>query len=175
MAAVEVALRTLLAVVFGVAFISKVRSRAAYAEFTASLGDIRWLGGGRRQAASAVIPVLEAAVTLMLVVPAVVPLGFGVGVALLAGFTAVTAREVSKGHAIRCRCFGAGGGQIGPAQIARNVVLLALSIGGLALALAPVGHGGVGAAGLVIAIGLALVAGLAIVRWDDLASLVSTP
>ncbi len=173
MAVVEVALRTMLAVVFGVAFVSKVRSRAAYAEFAASLGDISWLAGGRRLTASVAIPVLEVAVTVLVVVPFAVPWGFGVGAVLLAGFTAVTAREVSKGRAIRCRCFGASDGQIGSAQIARNLVLFALSIGGLALA--PVSHGAVGAAGLIVAIGLALLAGLAIVRWDDLASLVTAP
>lgn len=177
MAAVEVALRTLLVVVFGVAVVSKVRSRAAYAEFAASLGDIKWLTGRRRSAVGMAVPALEAAVAVLLVVPvlSVVAWGFGVGAGLLAVFVAVTTREVSKGRAIRCRCFGAGGGEIGPAQIARNVVLLVLAIGGLALALAPGSHGGVGAPELIVAIGLALIAGLAIVRWDDLASLVSAP
>jgi hypothetical protein len=172
-AAVEVALRTMLAVVFGVAFVSKVRSRAAYAEFAASLGDISWLAGGRRLSASVAIPALEVAVTILLAVPFAVSWGFGTGAVLLAVFTAVTGAQVAKGRQIRCRCFGTSGGQIGPAQIARNLVMLALSIAGLALA--PVSHGAVGAAGLIVAVGLALLAGVAVVRWDDLASLVSAP
>ncbi|HET9896628.1 MAG TPA: MauE/DoxX family redox-associated membrane protein [Streptosporangiaceae bacterium] len=173
MAVIEVALRTMLAVVFGVAFISKARSRAAFAEFASSLGGIRWLTGGKRLIASVAIPVLEAAVTVLLIVPSAVPWAFGAGAVLLTGFTVVTASEVAKGHEIRCRCFGASGGQLGPAQVARNLVLLALAIAGLALA--PASHGAVGAAGLIIAIGLALLAGVAIIRWDDLASLVSAP
>ena len=37
---------------------------------------------------------------------------------------------------MRCRCFGAGAAQIGPAQILRNVVLPAASAAGLAIAAA---------------------------------------
>ncbi len=76
---------------------------------------------------------------------------------------------MARGQRVRCRCFGAGPSRIGPAQIARNLVLLTLSAAGLALS--PVSHGGAGAPQLVLAAGLALLAGLAVVRWDDLAAL----
>jgi hypothetical protein len=171
MTAVEVGLRTALAVVFVVAFASKVRSRAAFAEFTASLGDIGWLRGRRRTAAAAAIPVLEAATVALLAVTATAAWGFAAAVVLLAAFTAVTGREVAQGHRVRCRCFGAGTAQIGPAQIFRNVVLLAGSAAGLAVVPASHGHGGADAAALIYAFGFALLAALALVRWDDLAYL----
>jgi hypothetical protein len=154
MAAFEVALRTVLAIVFGVAFVSKVRSPAAFAQFAGSLRDIGWLRGRRRTAAAAAIPVLEAGTVLLLAVTPAAAWGSGTAAILLAAFTAVTAREVARGRRVRCRCFGAGSAQIGPAQILRNIVLLA------------------GAAALVYAFGLAMLAALALVRWDDLVYLV---
>jgi hypothetical protein len=173
MIAMEVALRTVLTVVFGLALVSKVRSRAAFAEFAGSLGDIGWLRGRLQAVASAAIAVAEAAVVTLLLVPAAVSWGFGASTLLLAAFTLTTASAVARGDRVRCRCFGAGHGQIGPAQLVRNVVLIALSAAGLALA--PASHRGPGAAALVLAVGLALLAGLALVRWDDLARLVRTP
>ena len=169
MAAVEIALRTVLAVVFAIAFISKVRSRAAFTEFASSLADIGWLRRRWRSAAARLIPVFEATVVVLLVVPATVALGFAVTAVLLAAFTAVTGAEVAGGRRVRCRCFGAGGAPIGPAQIARNVVLLIESAAGLALE--PVSHGHPGGPGLVVAFGLAVLAAIALVRWDDLAYL----
>lgn len=168
MAVLEIALRAGLGLVFGVAFVSKVSSRAAFTEFARSLGDIGWLHGRRRIAASAGIPALEGVTGVLL---AVVPAwGFAVAIVLLAAFTAVTGREVIHGQRVRCRCFGAGTAAIGPAQILRNVVLLTGAVAGLAVE--PFSHGGVGAAALAYAFGLALLAGLAVVRWDDLVFLV---
>jgi hypothetical protein len=172
MIALEVALRTVLAAVFAVAFIGKVRSRAAFSEFASSLSDITWLTGTRRRISAAAIPAAELAVVLLLALPWAVSFGFGLGVLVLAAFTSVTGSELAKGRQVRCRCFGASGGQIGLAQIVRNVVLLALSLAGLVIE--PVSHGGVGAAGLIVAFGLALVAAVGLVRWDDLASLART-
>ena len=169
MTSLEVAFRILLTVVFGVAFVSKLRSRAAFTQFAGSLGDVSWLRGRSQAAASLAVPAAEAAVVVLLVVPSAVPWGFGAAALLLAAFTMVTARAAARGQRVRCRCFGAGASQIGPAQIARNVVLLALSVAGLALA--PVSHGGSGPASLVLASGLAVLAGVALVRWDDLALL----
>jgi hypothetical protein len=166
MAALEIGLRTVLAVVFGIAFASKVRSPAAFIQFSRSLGDIGWLRGRRRSAAAAAIPALEAGTVLLLAITKTAAWGFAAAAILLAGFTTVTALEVARGHRVRCRCFGAGTAQIGPAQIVRNIVLLVASAAGLAVQ--PVSHGGAGAAALVYAFGLALLTALVLVRWDDL-------
>jgi hypothetical protein len=172
MAVVEIALRTILAVVFAIAFTSKVRSVSAFGEFASSLDDIGWLPRRGRAGAARLIPLLEAAVVVLLAIPGTVAFGFGLGALLLAGFTIVTGAEVAKGHQVRCRCFGASAAPIGPAQIARNIVLLAESLAGLVIE--PISHGHATAAALVLAFGLAVLAAVALVRWDDLAFLVRT-
>ena len=91
---------------------------------------------------------------------------------LLAVFTVVTGREAARGHRVRCRCFGAGAARIGPAQLVRNVLLVAAALAGLVIE--PGSHGAAGAAGLVVAVGIALLAALALIRWDDLAYLART-
>ena len=166
MAALEIALRVLLGAVFGVAFGSKARSRAAFLDFAASLGDIGWLRGRSRSVAALAIPALEVGTVALLAVPATAAWGFAAAAALLTAFTAVTGRELARGRRVRCRCFGAGTAQIGRPQIARNIVLLAGSVAGLLAG--PASHGGVSAPGLVYAVGLALLAATALVRWDDL-------
>jgi hypothetical protein len=172
MAVAEIALRIVLAVVFAAAFVSKLRSRAAYAEFADSLGDIGWLRGRWRTAAAAAVPAAEAAVVVLLALPWTVLAGLAAALLLLAVFTAVTGREAARGHRVRCRCFGAGTARIGPAQIIRNLLLAAGAAAGLAIE--PGSHGTAGAAGLVVGIGVALLAALALVRWDDLAYLART-
>jgi hypothetical protein len=169
MAVLEIALRTVLGAVFAVAFVSKLRSRGAYAEFASSLGDIGWLDGPLRRVAAAAVPAAEGAVVLLLALPATVLPGFAAALALLAVFTAVTSAEAARGHRVRCRCFGAGSARIGPAQIVRNLLLAAAAAAGLAIE--PASHGNAGAGGLVLALGAALLAALALVRWDDLAYL----
>lgn len=173
MAVAEIALRTILGLVLAIACISKVRSASAFGEFASSLADIGWLPGPGRAAAARLIPLLEALVVVLLAIPATVAFGFGLGALLLAGFTAVTGAEVANGRRVRCRCFGASSAPIGPAQIARNVVLVAVSLAGLAIE--PMSHGHATGAALVFAFGLAALAAVALVRWDDLAYLVRTP
>jgi hypothetical protein len=172
MAVVEIALRTILAVVFAIAFISKARSASAFGEFASSLRDIGWLPPPGRAAAAWLIPLLEAAVVVLLAIPGTVAVGFGVGALMLAGFTIVTGAEVANGRRVRCRCFGAGAAPIGPAQIARNIVLFAGSTAGLVIE--PISHGSAPGAALVLAVGVAVLAAVALVRWDDLAYLVRT-
>src|SRR5205814_1334548 len=101
MAMVEIALRTILALVFAIAFISKVRSASAFGEFAGSLNDIGWLPRPGRATATRLIPLSEAAVVVLLLVPATVALGFGLGGLLLAGFTVVTGAEVANGRQVQ--------------------------------------------------------------------------
>src|SRR5580704_12920213 len=125
---VVMAIRTVLAVVFSVAFVSKVMSRRRFREFSASLRGIRWLHGRVHAAVAALIPVLEAATVVLLVAPIGAVWGCAAGGMLVAAFTAVAGRELTRGNQVLCRCFGAGATRIGPAQIARNLLLLACSV-----------------------------------------------
>ena len=171
MAALEIGFRTLLATVFAVAFISKVRSRAAFAEFARTLGDFGWLAGRRRSAVTGlVVPAAEAALVVLLAVPVTAFAGFAAAIGVLSAFTGAAAREVAAGRLVRCRCFGGGAARIGPTQLARNGVLLGCAVAGLVLALTS--GGGATAWLLVLTVGGALLAAAFIVHWDDLATLV---
>lgn len=172
MAAGEIALRTVLAAVFATAFVSKVRSRAAFGEFARTLDDVGMLRGRRRRAAAALaVPTAEAVLVVLLAVPGTALAGFAAASAVLAVFTAVVGREVAAGRTVRCRCFGGGAERIGAAQITRNLVLLGCAA--LGIVVTALSRGGDASAGtLVLAVGGALVAAVFIVRWDDLATLV---
>jgi hypothetical protein len=173
MIALEISLRTMLAIVFGSAAVAKLSSRRAFTEFARSLDDITWLRGRAKGAAAVAVPVTELATLALVVWPVTVMWGFAAAAIVLGAFTMVAVMAVRHGSGLRCKCFGAAGGQIGPAQIVRNVALIGVSVTGLCIA--PVSHGGISAAGVVLACGLALMAAAAVVRWDDLASLVRTP
>jgi hypothetical protein len=172
MAALEAGLRTILAAVFAVAFVSKAHSRAAYAEFAGTLADFGWLRGRRRHVVALAVPAAEAALVVLLAIPATVMAGFAMAFTMLTVFTGVTWREVAAGRPVR-RCFGGGGARIGPAQLARNLVLLGCAVaGGVVAATA---GGGATAWMLVLAVGGALLAATFIVHWDELATLARTP
>jgi hypothetical protein len=170
MTGLELSLRTVLVVVFGMAAISKLSARRALADFAGSLGDIAWLRNRWRWVAAAAVPVAEVTTAALLLIPSTVTWGFAAATVMLTVFSSVAAVEMRRGSGLRCRCFGSSSGQIGPVQLTRNILLIAVSITGLAIA--PVGHGGIGAAGLILALAPAMIAGVALVRWDDLSALV---
>jgi hypothetical protein len=169
MVAVEIALRTVLAAVFAVAFVSKVRSRAAFGRFARTLDGFGLLRGRRRIAAAVAVPVVEAALLVLLAVPGAALVGFAAAFAVLAIFTGAVGREVAAGRTVSCRCFGGGAERMGAPQIVRNLVLLGCAAAGAVLA--ATSRGGASASALVLAVGGALLAAAFIVRWDDVATL----
>jgi hypothetical protein len=165
--------RTLLGVVFALALGGKLRSRRSFADFTASLQDLRWLPGPARAAAPLAVVAVEAMSVLLLAVPATVPFGFGLAFLTLAAFTASVGWSLRRGEAVRCQCFGTDSGPMGASELVRNGVLLAAAAAGLlASAADPAPAAPAGAA--VAAAGGALAA-LLVVRWDDLRFVFSPP
>lgn len=169
MAAGEIALRTVLAAVFAVAFVSKVRSRAAFDGFARTLDGLGLLRGRRRTAAAIAVPVVEAGLVALLGIPGTALAGFAAALTVLAVFTGAVGRELAAGRTVRCRCFGSGAERIGRTQIVRNLVLLGCAAAGVVLATTDRGSASTWA--LVLAVGGALLAAVFIVRWDDLATL----
>jgi methylamine utilization protein MauE len=169
MAAGEIALRTVLAVVFAVAFVSKVRSRAAFGRFARTLDGFGLLRGRRRTAAALVVPAAEAALLVLLGLPGTALAGFAAALTVLAVFTGAVGWELAAGRTVRCRCFGGGAERIGATQIVRNLVLLGCAAAGVVLSVTS--RGDASAWALVLAVGGALLAAAFIVRWDDLATL----
>ena len=82
------------------------------------------------------VPALELTLALaLLLAPARwLPLAFGAAALVLGAFTAWMGWVRARRLRVRCGCFGPGGGHVGPRTIARNLLLLALALGGLVLA-----------------------------------------
>lgn len=82
------------------------------------------------------VPALELALALaLLLAPARwLPLAFGAVALVLGMYIAWMGWVRMRRMRVRCSCFGPGGEYVGPRTIGRNVMLLALALGGLALA-----------------------------------------
>ncbi|MFD9700810.1 TlpA family protein disulfide reductase [Lentzea sp. NPDC059081] len=112
--------RVLLVVVFVAAFAGKVRTRQGFAEFRDSVAAIV----PRLPADLVAVSVLvgEAVAVVLLLVPGTL-LGYAVVVALLLAFCGGILLAMRGRKPVRCRCFGAGGGVLGPRHLVRNGAL----------------------------------------------------
>ena len=81
------------------------------------------------------VPALELTLALaLLLAPAHwLPLAFVVAALVFGAFTAWMGWVRARRLRVRCGCFGPGAGQVGPRTIGRNLLLLALALGGLVL------------------------------------------
>jgi len=81
------------------------------------------------------VPALELVLAfwLVLAAPGQTPAAFLAAAALLFAFTAWMGWVEARRLRVRCGCFGADGGEVGPQTIARNAGLLALALGGWVL------------------------------------------
>ena len=168
---VDVAVRTLLAVMLAVAVTGKVSSRSNWAAFVASLRDMKIIGESWTRAAAIATVFTETAITVLALVPvrAAGTAAFVVATGLLGALTIAVAVVVRGGTAVTCRCMGASDTPLGMHHVVRNTALVAISLLGLAGSLAP---GGFQAPMVAIAAMAGLFVGLLITRWDDLATLV---
>ncbi|MEO3874366.1 MauE/DoxX family redox-associated membrane protein [Nonomuraea sp. B12E4] len=157
--------RVLLGIVFCTAVVGKTRSRQGFAEFHDSVAAIgpRWLPAG--PAAVAVVAG-EAATVVLLAVPGTRLPGYALAAVLLIVFCAGIARAVLARQSVRCQCFGATGGLLGPRHLVRNGLLVAVAVAG-ALA------GGVpmSAPAMLVALVTGAFLGLLTTRWEDVAFL----
>ena len=170
-AGVVVACRVLLAVLFGLAFIGKISSRAALRGFTDSLTALPWLPQRRHPVLAAAITATEGASALLLLLTGTALTGFVLAVALLAAFTIVPAVSLRRGVELTCRCFGVREARIGPSHVLRNGVALCAAVAGLAASQAS----GAAAAWSPVPIGIGVLAGIVFVGWDEIAYLLQPP
>ncbi|MEV0195050.1 MauE/DoxX family redox-associated membrane protein [Nonomuraea sp. NPDC050691] len=157
--------RVLLAVVFFAAVVGKARSRQGFAEFRDSVAAIgpRWLPAG--PAAVAVVAG-EAAAVVLLAVPGTRLAGYALAAVLLIVFCAGIARAVLARQSVRCQCFGAGGGLLGPQHLVRNGLLVAVAVVGALAGGAPTS-----APAMLVALVTGAFLGLLTTRWEDVAFL----
>ncbi|MEU6711428.1 MauE/DoxX family redox-associated membrane protein [Nonomuraea sp. NPDC046802] len=157
--------RVLIAVVFFAAVVGKTRSRQGFAEFRDSVAAVgpRWLPAG--PAAGAVVAG-EAATVVLLAVPGTRLAGYALAALLLIVFCAGIARTIRARQSVRCQCFGAGGGVLGPQHLVRNGLLVAVAVVG-ALA----GDVPTSAPAMLVALATGAFLGLLTTRWEDVAFL----
>ncbi|WP_028926300.1 MauE/DoxX family redox-associated membrane protein [Pseudonocardia acaciae] len=171
---VVVSCRALLALVFLAAVVSKVRSRAAFAEFAEPLRRLRLVSGSWVRPVAVAVVVAEAAVPVVLAVPATVTAGFVLAGAVLVVFMAAITVSMRRGTAVPCPCFGsAAATPLGARHVVRNALLLAVAVAGGAGSLTG-DPGAVQPAGVLICLSAAAVLALMVVRFDDLVELYST-
>ncbi|WP_052852677.1 MauE/DoxX family redox-associated membrane protein [Streptomyces avicenniae] len=167
--------RVLLLGVLVVAVAGKLRDRAAFGEFAASIVELRLLPRRFSRAAARAAVGVETLTAGLLLVPATTSFAFALALCTMSVFAVAIILALRRGATAPCHCFGASVTPLGPVHVVRNTALAAVAACGLAGALTtpptlwPPHPGG----GL-LALGAALVAVLLVVRLDDLAALFGT-
>ncbi|MBC6459167.1 MauE/DoxX family redox-associated membrane protein [Actinomadura sp. HBU206391] len=133
MAYLVMTLRALVAGVFLVSFVGKVRSREA---FTGFAGSVRRIGRVPRRFATPVavgVIAVESGIVVLTAVPATGMVGLVSAGVVLTVFAIALATALRRGAAEPCRCFGVREEPIAWRHVVRNIVLAACALGGAAL------------------------------------------
>ncbi|MFI6519892.1 MauE/DoxX family redox-associated membrane protein [Spirillospora sp. NPDC050679] len=166
----------LIVLLFGVSTLSKIRNRTEFDEFAGSVqavvaalpgGAFRGRPGARRAAGA--VAAAEAAIPLLVVVPATTLAGHLFAMVLLALFCAGIAAALRRAVRPPCRCFGGKAAPLGVRHLVRNSLLAAVALAGALLSSAS--WDGAQAAGTAAALFAAMVFGLLIIRLDDIIDL----
>jgi hypothetical protein len=183
MAYVVLSVRCLLGAVFVMSAASKLRSRAAFDEFAAS---VRRVGVADRlvRPVAVIVAAVEVLIPVLLAVPVTAPaptggvsrLATGAGLALAAGllsaFAVAILAALRRGVRAPCRCFGTSSTPLGFRHVARNSALVVAAAIGLA-ALTSVADGAVQPGNAAIAAATGLVGAVLVTALDDLVELLS--
>jgi hypothetical protein len=168
------------AVVYGTSATAKLSSRAAYLAYQSGLGDTSLVSSRRLPALAAALAFGEAVVAAALVAAVIAtttPVGQLMSLTSLAAAAVLTgiltvgvAITIRGGTGARCACFGASSVRpLSAAHVCRDASLLLLVTVGLIAAASQ--HDRPTLAGLAVAGPAAVVAGLLLIRLDDLIDL----
>ncbi|MDG4864468.1 MauE/DoxX family redox-associated membrane protein [Streptomyces sp. T-3] len=164
------AARLLLVLVFASAVLGKTWRRTSFVSFADSVEALRVLPRHLARPAAVLTVVLEGAVAVLLCVPALAVVGLVLAMLLLLSFVAGILAARRAGRLVPCRCFGATRKPLGMPHVIRNLLLVAAAALALLGQLTP-GSAGVHLGGVAIAVAVAGIAALIVVRLDDLLSL----
>jgi hypothetical protein len=156
--------------VFALSAFGKLRAPGA---FVASLADFGLLPARLHRPAGHALIAAETAVVPLVLVPALAPVGLGLAAVLLGLFAAVIVATLRRGRRPRCRCFGVASAPLGPAHVARNVVLAALAGAGAVTAAATAASWSLEPAPLAAGALIAAVALAVVAAFDDLVEVVA--
>lgn len=183
MAEVTVAAVAVIAVCFGASAVLKLRAGSAYGMYRSGLAEARLVPDRLLPAVAASLAATEAiigaaaiaALALTMSGNNVIPLeaaALGCGVLLSALLTLGVAVVLARGTRARCSCFGSGASKpLGLLHLARNVALLTILSLGLAAGIVTSGQPGLASAAVATEAGTLL--GLLLVRFEDLAWLIT--
>ncbi|PXX71664.1 methylamine utilization protein MauE [Nocardia tenerifensis] len=162
--------RYLLAGVFLVALVGKLRSRTAYSEFAAATGALLGVGDPTARYAALTTLTAEALIVCALIAEPTARIGLVLAALLLGCFTVALGRALRRGSTTPCRCFGASTTPIRVHHAMRSASLGVLALAGLLADLTLETHSyapaGVAVAAPAVAMGILL-----ITRLDDVVDL----
>jgi hypothetical protein len=170
----RVAVATVAFVVIGVLAVSvasKVRGRAAFRGFVGAVAGLRVVPSGWAVPVAVASVAFEVLVLLLVLWPAGPAAGLAAAGTLFGGFAVALAVAVHRGARVGCHCFGATETPVARLHVARAGSLALLSLGASAGALAAPAPSlaGLGGPQTLVALTVAGVAVVALVRLDDLA------
>jgi hypothetical protein len=156
----------LVAVVFAVSAVGKLRTAAVRAAFRRSVADMAVLPARAVGPVAATVPIAEAVAVVLLVMPQTAALGCVLALALIAAFTAGIVIVLRRGTRAVCLCFGTTERPYRPRHLVRNGLLAAAALAGVLLSGHPIDL----VAALIMIAGGA-VAALVLVVFDELLEL----
>jgi hypothetical protein len=161
---------------------AKLRGRSAYESFESGLTETRLISRRLLPATAAALVACEALAAVSAAAAAVLTAAsvtaaaavtdsaLGLAIALTGILAAGVAVILQRGTSATCACFGSAAERtLGRPQLVRNLGLLALLV--VALACAQPGHGQPPAGAAAVAVLAGAVAGLLLIRFDDLIAL----
>ncbi|MEV6520418.1 MauE/DoxX family redox-associated membrane protein [Longispora sp. NPDC051575] len=170
---VAVAARVLVGLVLLTSVAGKVRGRAAFRRFAATIPAFGLVPGRWTPVAAVATVTAEAVVPVLLAVPTTVVAGQALAATLFAVLTLAVWRAVRARTGAVCRCFGAADTPLTRRHVVRNLILLAAAGAGLGAAV--LGDGPTPLGGVLVASTAGLVGALCVVRYEDLVDLFAHP
>lgn len=170
---ISLACRVLIGTVFTVSVATKVRGRAAWRSFSSWLTGLP-LRALRLPWAPALLTGAEAAVAILVAIPATAPSGLAAAAVLSLGLTLGLAAALHRGARQPCHCFGVSSEPLSGQHVIRNVLLLTLAVTGSVAAITTDPAAAGPAVGGLAAIG-GLAAALLIIFSGDVTALLRPP
>lgn len=129
----EIGIRSLVGMVFLISFSSKIASRAAFAEFFASVRGMEAVPSTLIWPTAVATTAMEAAIVVLVAIPAYSAqlTGLAISAGLLAAFNVVILKSIRRGTRTKCGCFGTSSAPLGYHHLIRNTGLIIASLVGL--------------------------------------------
>ncbi|MGC5009705.1 MauE/DoxX family redox-associated membrane protein [Streptosporangium sp. DT93] len=162
--------RLLLLGIFLASLAGKARGRQAFREFVAATATLLAVRSVPARRLALLAMAAEAAIVVLLAVPATLPAGFALAAVTLGGFGYALARALRQGRAAPCRCFGSSSAPVGGRHVIRNLVLIAAAMTALVATLGGAPQA-VETPGVIVTALAALVCVVLVTRLDDIAEL----